>query len=141
MSTVDWRKYVNKSGDFELPAYLYKMITSLMKESLDLGTMLSNDPAKTRAFKERIKESFKEQWLATAEILEAFGIIVRCECFDTSEYCKICGGSRYQLNGSLSPSVMKEIAFFTAKEESGEVSQKLAEGLQKALVEVEQYDL
>ncbi len=145
MSTIDWRKYVNKSGDFELPSYLYKILMNLMKQTLDLGTMLSNDASKTRAYKERIKDIFKSQWLATAEILEAFDIIVRCECFERNDFCTICGGSRYQLNSSLSPTVMREVAFFTAIDPNnpdvGSLSSKLAEGLEKALKEVEANEL
>ena len=91
---LDWHRYVNGSGEFELPAYLYKMINSLMKETLDLGTLLSSDSAKTRAYKERIKEAFKAQWYLLAEALDYFEIVVPCECYGSNDFCNLCGGSR-----------------------------------------------
>jgi hypothetical protein len=84
VTSVDWKRHVNSDGNFELPSYLYKMISGLMKQSLDLGTMLSDDPAKTRAYKERTKDTFKAQWASLAEALEFFDIVVPCVCFETN---------------------------------------------------------
>lgn len=139
-TTIDWRKYVNQAGDFEMPTYFYKMIMSLMKQVLDLGVMLSNDPNKTRAFKERIKSDFKAEWMALAEALEFFDIIVRCECFGTNEFCTICNGSRYQLNAALQPAKMQEIAFFTAVPDEA-ISKKLEKGLQEAIKHLDKFDV
>ena len=32
----DWKNFINENGDFELPNFLYKTITELMKHSLDM---------------------------------------------------------------------------------------------------------
>ena len=132
---LDWKKYVNVNGDFELPSYLYLMITDLMKQSLDMGTLLSNDQAKLRAYKEQIKRTFKERWKLLAEALEAFDIIVPCTC--SNNYCEICGGSRYLLNSALSPDVLREIASFVAPGNDPELQRKLQEGLEKAIQETQ----
>lgn len=135
--SIDWKKFETESGTFKYPEFLYKTLNGLMKYTLDLGTMLSNDPAKTRAFKEQIKSEFKREWLNVAQTLEYFEIIVPCECFDTKEYCKICGGSRYQLADGITPSIMREIGFVT-KSDDDQLTVKLQRGLEKAIVEVEQ---
>ena len=51
----DWKMYLNQNGDFELANFLYKTINNLMKQSLDMGTLLSNDQIKLRAYKEQTK--------------------------------------------------------------------------------------
>lgn len=131
MHGIDWRNYVDHNGDFELASYIFRVINDLMKQSLDMGTLLSNDPAKLRAFKDQTKSIFKKRWLEVAQALESFDIIVPCGC-PSNEYCKICGGSRYRLNAALSPDVMKEIALVTAPGTNGEVMRKLEEGRMKA---------
>lgn len=92
---IDWREYIDESGDFELARYLYNSITDLMKSSLDLGTLLSADAARLRAYKEQVKSIFKGRWLEMAQALEYFDIIVPCGC--SNEYCKMCfsGQTRY----------------------------------------------
>ena len=40
---TNWESFINESGDFELPNFLYRTINDLMKQSLDMGTLLSND--------------------------------------------------------------------------------------------------
>lgn len=132
MRTVDWRSYVNADGDFELPSYLYRLISDLMKQSLDMGTLLSNDPAKLRAFKEQTKTIFKKRWLDVAQALEAFDIIVPCGC-PSQEYCRECGGSRYRLNAALSPDKLREISVVIGPYENTGLQEKLEEGLRKAL--------
>lgn len=133
---LDWRMYVNRDGDFELANYLYRVLNDLMKQALDMGTLLSSDEAKLRAFKDQTKQAFKKRWHEVAQALEAFEIIVPCGC-PPNEYCKACGGSRYRLNDALSPEVMREIALVTAPGTNGEVKAKLEAGLEKALAEVE----
>lgn len=135
MNSLDWRRNVNEQGDFELPSYLYKMIKNLMKQTLDLGTLLSNDSAKTRAYKEQVKNTFRDQWNSLAEALEFFDLIRPCICHTTGEFCSICGGSRYQMNEALSPTVMREISLVTIKDDA-ELTHKLQQGLEKALREL-----
>jgi hypothetical protein len=49
----DWKSYTDVNGDFQLANFLYKSINELMKNSLDMGTLLSNDQYKLRAYKEQ----------------------------------------------------------------------------------------
>lgn len=131
---IDWRSYVDTNGDFELAAYLYRVISDLMKTSLDMGTLLSTDPVRLRAYKESVKNIFKNRWLEVAQALEAFDIIVPCGC-PANEYCKICGGSRYRLNSAISPDELREIAMFAAPGTDPELKEKLEAGLAKAMRE------
>lgn len=131
---LDWRTYVDDNGDFELATYLYRVILGLMKNSLDMGTLLSTDPARLRAYKEQTKSIFKSQWLEVAQALESFDIIVPCGC-SPEEYCKPCGGSRYRLNRALSPDELREIAVVTGSADP-ELQEKLERGLREALAQV-----
>lgn len=135
--SFDWKNYLTPNGDFELPNYLYRVLSDLMKVSLDYGTMLSTDPAKLRAFKEQTKSVFKKRWLDVAQALEAFEIIVPCGC-PMQEYCRACGGSRYRLNTALSPDQMREISVVLGDGDNTGLQMKLELGLQKALREVEE---
>mgnify|MGYP000014555495 CR=1 FL=1 len=56
----DWKKFTDVNGDFQLANFLYKSINDLMKQSLDMGTLLSNDQQKLRAYKEQIKTAPKK---------------------------------------------------------------------------------
>lgn len=136
--SLDWRQYVNDEGDFELPAYLYRCISDLMKAALDMGTLLSTDQARLRAFKEQTKSVFKNRWLEVAQALEAFDIIVPCGC-PQNEYCRSCGGARYRLNSALSPSELREISYVVGSKDrdQSEVQTQLEIGLRKALHELE----
>lgn len=135
--SLDWRNYVNEFGDFELPNYLYQVNKELMKQSLDLGTLLSDDKAKLRAYKEQVKGVFKRRWLEVAQALEFFDIIVPCQC-TMDEFCEICGGSRYVLNAILSPEQMREIGVVFSADADAELAEKLQAGLVKALHEIRQ---
>jgi hypothetical protein len=138
--SLDWRNYVNEFGDFELPNYLYQINKELMKQSLDLGTLLSDDRAKLRAYKEQIKNVFKRRWMELAQALEFFDIIVPCHCA-LDKFCEDCGGSRYVLNAVLSPEQMREIGIVFSADADAELAQKLQSGLTKALKEIRQdYD-
>lgn len=137
--SIDWRTYVNEFGDFELPNYLFKINNELMKQSLDLGTLLSDDKTKLRAYKEQIKKIFKKRWLDTAQALEFFDLIVPCTCFQ-DEYCEICGGSRYLLNSVVSPDKMREIGIVYGADSTADLADKLQQGLIKALREIGQLD-
>ena len=73
----DWKNFININGDFELPNFLYRTINDLMKQALDMGTLLSDDPYKLRAYKEQTKKLFKNKWYDLAQALEFFEIIFR----------------------------------------------------------------
>jgi len=133
---LDWRLYVNSEGDFELSKYLFNMINSLMKNALDFGTLLSDDPAKLRAYKEQTKFTFKRQWLEVAQALEAFEIVTPCEC-DLNKYCDSCGGSRYRMHDAITAERMREISLVMAPGYDPDLASKLDDGLTRALEEVE----
>ena len=57
----DWKNFVDQNGDFQLANFLYKNINDLMKHALDMGTLLSNDQHKLRAYKEQTKKLFKNK--------------------------------------------------------------------------------
>lgn len=131
---LHWKEYIDPSGDFELARYLYAVILGLMKNSLDMGTLLSTDQARLRAYKEQTKSIFKSQWLEVAQALESFDIIVPCGCA-SEEFCKPCGGSRYRLNSALSPDEMREISMVTGEGADPELQRKLEQGLLHALAQ------
>lgn len=132
---LDWRSYVDVKGDFELPNYMYRVITDLMKQSLDLGTLLSTDQAKLRAYKEQVKKLFKKRWLELAQALEFFELVVPCSC-NTNDFCDICGGSRYQLNETLTPTQLHQVGMVLGAGDQADLADKLQAGLMKALKEV-----
>jgi hypothetical protein len=133
----DWREYIDDEGNFELAQYLYAVNVDLMKNALDMGTLLSTDPIRLRAYKEQIKSYFKNRWLEIAEAMEHFEIIVPCEC--SNEYCTICGGARYRLNSALTPDELREIAVIVGDASNPDIQLKLEKGLEKALEEVRAY--
>lgn len=133
---LDWRQFIDEDNNFELPSYIYKVILLLMKHSLDMGTLLSTDKARLRAYKEQTKSIFKAQWLEVAQALESFEIIVPCSC-KNDDFCSICGGSRYRLNSTLSPTEMREISYVVGGDEFDPIlAQKLQRGLEKAMKEL-----
>jgi hypothetical protein len=131
----DWKSFINKNGDFELANFLYKTINNLMKQSLDMGTLLSNDQAKLRAYKEQTKKVFKQKWFEVAQALEFFGIIEQCTCYteEKESYCEICKGSRYVSTSILSADEMSEVGVFTNAGHSVEIIEKLQKGLVEVL--------
>lgn len=133
---VEWRNYVNNQGDFEMPNYLFRMYMELMKQALDMGTLLSDDSAKLRAYKEQVKKQFKSRWLETAQALEFFDMVIPCAC-KHSDYCEVCGGSRYILNAAISPDKMREVAVFYSAEANSDLADKLQKGLLKALRDID----
>jgi len=128
MSKIGWTKYVDGYGNFELPNFLYQTLNNLMKASLDYGTLLGDDDKKLRAYREMVKSTFKDKWIEVAEALKYFDLISPCSC-DPSDFCRICGGSRYILNEALSPDQMNEIGLAST---DPSIAGKLAEGLRKA---------
>lgn len=136
----DWKSYINQNGDFELPNFLYKSLNELMKQALDMGTLLSDDQYKLRAYKEQTKKLFKNKWFDLAQALEHFNIIEPCVCnsgrnFGKETYCEICKGARYIINSALSPNEMREISMFVNAAQDIKVQEKLTKGLIKLLEE------
>jgi hypothetical protein len=109
-----------------------------MKNSLDMGTLLSNDQYKLRAYKEQTKKLFKNKWLNIADALEYFDILEKCVCYvDRSEpYCDVCKGSRYKISSYLSPDEMREVSTFVNAMQDSEVQEKLQKGLMKLLEDI-----
>jgi hypothetical protein len=135
----DWKMYLNQNGDFELANFLYKTINNLMKQSLDMGTLLSNDQIKLRAYKEQTKKLFKQKWLEVAKSLEHFGIIEQCSCFfeEKEIYCEVCKGARYITSSFLTADEMREVGLFMNAGQNAEIVAKLQKGLQEALANLE----
>lgn len=135
----DWKVFVNENGDFELPNFLYKTITDLMKQTLDMGTLLSSDPAKLRAYKEQTKKSFKSRWYEIAKALEFFNIIDPCICSsdDRETYCDICKGARYIISSTLTADQMREVGLFTNAGTNIDMVDKLQKGLNKILMDLQ----
>jgi hypothetical protein len=131
----DWKMYLNKNGDFELANFLYKTINTLMKQSLDMGTLLSSDQAKLRAYKEQTKKVFKQKWFEVAKALEHFGIIEQCSCYydEKETYCEVCKGARYITSSMLTADEMREVGVFTNAGQNAEIVAKLQKGLQEVL--------
>lgn len=133
----NWETFINESGDFELPNFLYRTINDLMKQSLDMGTLLSNDQHKLRAYKEQTKKMFKARWYEIAKALEFFNIIDPCVCSlsDKETYCDICKGARYTISSTLTPDQMKEVGLFVNAGSGIEIMQKLQKSLSEILAE------
>lgn len=134
---LGWQSFIDAKGNFALPNYLYSVNSDLMKHALDLGTLLSEDKIKLRAYKEQVKKIFKKRWLEMAEALEFFDLVVPCTC-SLSDYCEICGGSRYRLSDALTPNQMREVGVFVAAGQDSALAEKLQKGLFKALREVDE---
>ena len=131
----NWETFINESGDFELPNFLYRTINDLMKQSLDMGTLLSNDQHKLRAYKEQTKKMFKSRWYEIAKALEFFNIIDPCVCSlsDKETYCDVCKGARYTISSTLTPDQMKEVGLFINAGSGVEIMQKLQKSLSEIL--------
>lgn len=134
----DWKKFTDVNGDFQLANFLYKSINDLMKQSLDMGTLLSNDQQKLRAYKEQIKKLFKNKWFELADSLEFFDIIEKCTCFieERDFYCEVCKGSRYKLSSYLTSDEIREVGIFFNAAQNAELAGKLQKSLMKALDEL-----
>lgn len=129
-------KFINAKGDFEFPNFLYYNFNSLMKSILDLGTLACSDDRQLRAFKETVKKNFKAKWQEVANLLEEFDFITPCTCSDT-EYCTICGGSRFVTNELFNADEIEENVVMLGKEVDPKVVANLKAGLSKAK---EEYD-
>lgn len=134
----DWKKHIDVNGNFQLANFIYKSINDLMKNTLDMGTLLSDDNYKLRAYKEQVKKNFKSKWLDIANSLEFFDVIERCICTDNPKdvYCEICKGSRYKISDYLTADQVREFGTFYGAADTVEISEKLQKGLLKALNEL-----
>lgn len=134
----DWKNFTDKNGNFQLANFLYRMINDLMKHSLDMGTLLSSDQAKLRAYKEQTKKLFKSKWYELAEVLEFFDIIEKCSCFNEKKetFCEICKGARYRVTDFLTSDEVRETGVFINAKDNFEMAEKLQKGLMKALEEL-----
>jgi len=132
-----WESFINESGDFELPNFLYRTINDLMKQSLDMGTLLSGDQHKLRAYKEQTKKMFKARWLEVAKALEFFNIIDPCICSLSEKelYCDVCKGARFIINSTLTADEMREVSFFVNAADNVEIVQKLQKSLNEILMD------
>ena len=134
----DWKKFTDVNGDFQLANFLYKSINDLMKQSLDMGTLLSSDSHKLRAYKEQTKKLFKNKWFEIAQSLEFFDIIEKCICYNEVQetYCEVCKGARYKLSSYLNSDEIREIGIFFNAAQNADLAGKLQKGLMKALDEL-----
>jgi hypothetical protein len=134
----DWKSYIDQNGDFQLANFLYKSINDLMKHSLDMGTLLSNDQQKLRAYKEQTKKLFKNRWFDIARCLENFDVIEKCICFSDQKenYCDICKGARYKITSYLSADEVRDVSLFVGAAQDADVQEKLQKGLMKLLEEI-----
>ena len=135
----NWKNYINETGSFELPNFLYKTINELMKQALDMGTLLSEDQYKLRSYKEQTKKIFKQKWFSVAEALEFFGLIEECVCKESikDNYCDVCKGARYVISSSLSPDEMREIGVFVNAGQDVKIMDKLQKSLFEVLNEMQ----
>lgn len=131
----DWKKFTDVNGDFQLANFLYRNINDLMKHSLDMGTLLSNDAQKLRAYKEQTKKLFKTKWFEVAQALEFFDIIEKCVCYSETheQYCEVCKGARYRLTPYLSSDEVREVGVFLGAAQMAENAEILHKRLMQAL--------
>lgn len=131
----DWKKFTDINGDFQLANFLYRNINDLMKHSLDMGTLLSNDQQKLRAYKEQTKKLFKNKWFEIAQALEFFDIIEKCVCYSEvqDKYCDICKGARFKLTSYLTSDEINEIGVFYSAAQNADAAEKLYKKLMTAL--------
>lgn len=123
---------INEITSVQLAQFLYQSLDKLMKTTLDLGTLASENPNKLRAYKEQVKRNFKQQWIDIAQVFEAEGIIRPCSCSE-KDFCTICKGSRYLMDEAFDPSDSLEIANSPAE---ANLKTKLQKGLMKAYREI-----
>lgn len=133
-----WKNFTDANGNFQLANYIYRSINDLMKHALDMGTLLSNDQQKLRAYKEQTKKLFKSRWYEIAECLESLELIERCICFSEEKeiYCDICKGSRYKITNFLTSDEIRDVSFFVNASDNPIIAEKLHKGLMKVLNEL-----
>lgn len=134
----DWKNFTDDNGDFQLANFLYKNINDLMKHSLDMGTLLSTDQHKLRAYKEQTKKLFKSKWFEIAQCLEFFDVIEKCSCYSETQesYCSSCRGSRYRISSFFTADDIREIGVFYNAAQNAELASQIQKKLMFALEEL-----
>jgi CDGSH-type Zn-finger protein len=133
----DLSPYADRNGNFQLANFIYRTINDMMKYSLDMGTLLSDDTAKLRAYKEQVKKVFKSKWNDIAEVLEYFELIEKCECNNSRHepYCDICKGARYRVADFVNPDEIREIGTFISLKDNSERKEQIYKTLIQAIPE------
>lgn len=134
-----WNNYFDENGNFQLANYIYRTINDLMKNSLDMGTLLSDDQSKLRAYKEQTKKLFKSKWYDIAQCMETMDLIEKCSCYSvvSERYCDVCKGARYVVAEYLTSDEIRQVSVVTINDDR-EVSAKLEQALAKVLHEMSQ---
>jgi hypothetical protein len=134
----DWTRFTDSNGDFQLANFLYRNINDLMKHSLDMGTLLSTDAHKLRAYKEQTKKLFKSKWYDIAQCLEFFDIIEKCVCYSDGQeaYCEVCKGSRYRISSFFTAEEVREVGIFYNAASNAKLAEDLHKKLMQALDEL-----
>lgn len=105
-------EYIDEE-EFNIVKFIYMNINQSMKYALDLGTMVSTDPQKLRAFKEQIKKNARFQWEEIGRALVYLGLADECQC-KRGDYCTICSGSRFVMSSLISSSSYVDHGLVTA---------------------------
>lgn len=139
--SLDWQDYIDDDGLVELPKYIYTIILHLMKYSLDLGTLFaeSEDDPQLKAFRNRVKNEFKDRWVDIAEVLEYMELIVPCGC-SWDDYCLQCHGARFLLDKNFSADVIHEISTVVREDADDDLAIRLQQELAEFLATRDEYD-
>ncbi len=105
------------------------LLNDSMKYALDMGTLLSDDPQKLRAYKEQIKKNSKSNWDKLGAALVNIGIADDCIC-SRGEYCRVCSGSRFVMSSLVSSTeVIEHVMAISGAITTEEGKQAVAQGL------------
>lgn len=122
-------KNISESDDFNIVKFIYMLLNDSMKYALDMGTLLSDDPQKLRAYKEQIKKNSKTNWDKLGAALVNIGIADDCIC-TRGEYCRVCSGSRFVMSSLVSSTeVIEHVMAISNSITTEEGKQAVAEGL------------
>lgn len=99
--------------EFNIVKFIYMNLNHSMKYALDLGTMVSTDPQKLRAYKEQIKKNARFQWEEIGRALVYLGLADECQC-KRGDYCTVCSGSRFVMSSLISSSSYVDRGLVTA---------------------------
>jgi hypothetical protein len=122
-------KNLSESDNFNIVKFIYMLLNDSMKYALDMGTLLSDDPQKLRAYKEQIKKNSKGNWDKLGAALVNIGIADDCIC-SRGEYCQVCGGSRFVMSSLVSSTeIVEHVMAISGSITSEAEKQAVAEGL------------
>ena len=119
-----------KNDEFNIVKFMYLNINASMKHALDLGTMVSDDPQKLRAYKEQIKKNARKQWDELGRALVYLGLADECIC-SQGDYCTICSGSRFVMSSLLASDSYVESGMATSITLDEQQAQGVVETLNK----------